>query len=296
MIFLKIRIIILFFFVAKTVLGQTVILSGRVTDRNGNPFSSTQIKTGQNSRDSVIIKADKNGYFVTELQSDEPRNIIVKAENKYAIMIPLLMGEEDSISIQIILDSTNHSSYLFTNPNSRMAKYAQLHPYLSSMYDEFSTSLQKKIENGDDTKAFFSEWMDSAAYLKRMVKLDEDPVIKGEYLLRYYRLSSLLETAFDTSFYKSKVLSIPLNSPLWFFNNYETYEQSYVHPSGKVFVDSLKMYHPSRELRAFLFLSQQFQHNIKWMRMNSLKTMRFSKKNTATFGGQKLPTDLCLPN
>ena len=85
-----------------------------------------------------------------------------------------------------------------------------------------------------------------------MVVTEKDPVIRGELLLRYYRITSLKWMPFDTLLYRKLIGSIPANSPLWFFNNYEAYDQSSIRQDGKAFLDSLIDYHPSRELRAFL--------------------------------------------
>jgi len=105
--------------------------------------------------------------------------------------------------------------------------------------------------------------MDSAAKLKTMSLDEKDPVIRGEYLLRYYRLTTIQGMSFDSSFYKKMVLLIPVNSSLWFFNNYETFDQNIIHPRGKSFVDSVKEYHPSRELRAFLFFQTAMESQYK---------------------------------
>ena len=269
------RISILFFIITTAASQQTITVNGEVKDVNGNPFPKAQIKTGQNSRDSIIFSADKNGYFKIKIPKSEPRNLIIYSGKKYGIMIPLLMGNEDSVYISIVLDSTRRSYYQFANPNTLLARYAQLHPYLMNGYEEFVTSLQNREKNGLETRTYLNAWMDSAAHLKSMSLEETDSVIRGEYLLRYYRITSISGMWFDTSFYQKMVLTVPMNSPLWFFNNYETFDQNMVHPKGKSFIDSMIEYHPSRELRAFLLFEtakeSQYQMRENETRSNFIK-------------------------
>jgi hypothetical protein len=120
---------------------------------------------------------------------------------------------------------------------------------------DFVQALQKLEREDRDTKSFVSAWMDSAVRLKEMVMTEKDPVMRGEVLLRYYRLTSLRVMRFDTLFYTKYASQIPATSPLWFFNNYEAYDQMFLRSGGSAYVDSIREYHPSRELRAFILFN-----------------------------------------
>jgi len=81
-------------------------------------------------------------------------------------------------------------------------------------------------------------------------------VLRAELLVRYYRLTSIYGMILDTVFVQRLVTAIPCTSSVWYFNNYEAFDISKIHPLGEAFVDSMLEHHPSRELRAFLLFSR----------------------------------------
>ncbi|MEO8168148.1 MAG: carboxypeptidase-like regulatory domain-containing protein, partial [bacterium] len=250
-------------------------MKGRVVADDGSPVSSAHIRSSHNDGDSTGTKTDAEGYFTIVLPRNEPKNLYINAGNKYGALVPLLTDFEDSVTLTIQLDSVNQPRFQFENPGSRIARFARLHLDLFQNYISFVQSLQKLQKDRQDTKSFFTAWNDSVTNLKQMVLAEKDSVIRGELLLRYYRLTTIPGLKFDSVFYQKFITSISVNSPLWFFNNYEAYDQSHQRPDGKAFVDSIIANHPSRELRAFLLFETareaQFGDNEQRVRQNYAK-------------------------
>ncbi|MCX6138175.1 MAG: thioredoxin-like domain-containing protein [Ignavibacteriales bacterium] len=247
------RKIMAFLIILSTVsVSQEFVVRGRIVGPTGTPLPLTKIRVVPN--DTAGTPADPDGYFRIVLPACGPRNLFIKAGKGYGYggMIPLLMDADDSVAIAIRLDSVKQAEYQFADPASRTARFARLHTDLSHSYMDFIQSLQSLERDGRDTKAFYCTWKDTAARLKQSAATETDPVIQGEFLLRYYRLTSVHRMTLDTLFYRKMVASIPVNSPLWFFNNYEAFDQPSLRPDGKAFLDSMIETHPSRELRAFL--------------------------------------------
>ena len=236
---------------------QQFVVRGRIVDRNGAPILHSYVRTDNSARiDSLAIVADAEGYFTIVLPSGEPKNLfIVGPGSKYGGPLPLLTDVGDSTSLEICLYSLKEPTFRFADPSSRVARFARLHLDLSRQYMDFVQALQKLEREDGDTKSFVTAWMDTALGLKQMVMMEGDPVIRGEFLLRYYRLSSLRDMRLDTVFYRRYASQIPAISPLWFFNNYEAYDQMLLRPDGEAYVDSIRAYHPSRELRAFILFN-----------------------------------------
>ena len=253
------------------------VVRGRIVSRNGAPLPHCYVRTDNSARiDSLAAVADSEGFFTIVLPSSEPKNLfIVSPGSRYGGPIPLLTDLGDSTRLEICLDSVKQPTFRFTDPSSRVARFARLHLDLSQQYMDFVQALQKLEKGGQDTKSCVSTWMDSAARLQSMVMTEEDPVIRGEVLLRYYRLTSLRVMRFDTLFYTKYASQIPATSPLWFFNNYEAYDQMFLRSGGSAYVDSIREYHPSRELRAFILfnaaIEAQSSMNTEEVRRNYLR-------------------------
>jgi thiol-disulfide isomerase/thioredoxin len=237
--------------------GQTMVVRGRIVGRNGAPLSGSFVRTDNSGRiDSSAAIADADGRFTILLPGGEPKNLFVVGPGaRYSGIIPLLTDPGDSATLDISLDSVKQLAFHFSDPGSQRARFARLHLELSQQYMDFVLALQKLERDDRDSRSYVSAWMDSAAKLEHMVVTEKDPVIRGEFLLRYYRLTSIHGMTFDTLFYRKYVNSIPATSPLWFFNNYEAFDQSSLRTGDRTFLDSILEFHPSRELRAFLLFN-----------------------------------------
>jgi len=236
---------------------QQFVVRGKIVDRKGSPLLHSYARTDNRGViDSTAALPDSNGRFTIVLSKGEPKNLFIASPGcKYGVPIPLLTDFRDSINLEICLDSLTLPTFSFDDPDSRPARFAHLHIDLSQQYMDFVRGLSKLDREGQDTKSFVNAWKDSAAKLQSILAEEEDPVIRGEILLRYYRLSSLRVMRLDTVFYKRYASQIPATSPLWFFNNYEAYDQILLRADGKAYVDSIREYHPSRELRAFILFN-----------------------------------------
>ena len=166
----------------------------------------------------------------------------------------------------------SQASFEFIGNPSTTSRFARLHGNLTAMYMRFVDSLQTLQREKRETENFLSSWRDSAEVLKRLILVEQDPILRGELLIRYYRLRSINGMALDTPFVRTYVTAIPCTSPLWVFNNYEAFDISKIHPRGDAFVDSMLERNPSRELRAFLLFSRaqeaQYKMDEKGVRLN----------------------------
>jgi thiol-disulfide isomerase/thioredoxin len=166
----------------------------------------------------------------------------------------------------------SQQSFEFTGKPSTTARFSRLHGDLTGMYMRFVDSLQALQRESRATESCLRAWTDSASMLKRAIVAEDDQVLKGELLIRYYRLTSINGMVLDTSFVRTLITGIPFSSPLWVFNNYEAFDMSKIHPLGDAFVDSMLECNPSRELRAFLLFSRaqeaQYMMDEKAVRLN----------------------------
>jgi thiol-disulfide isomerase/thioredoxin len=256
-------------------LAQQFVVTGRVVDIRGRALPSTLVRGPV--RDSAGTRTDAQGYFKVVFPNNEPAHLFVIVDRTYGYgcIIPLLTDCEDSAHVTIRQDTAKEALFEFANSRNRTARFAKMHLDLSRSYISFVDGLQKLQKEGGDTKLFLSAWMDSAGALKNRVLKEEDPVIRGEYLIRYYRLTSIHGMIFDTLFYRKLATSIPANSPLWFFNNYEAYDQRSVRTDGSAYLDSIREYHPSRDLRAFILfqtaMDAQSAMNTDEVRVNVMR-------------------------
>jgi thiol-disulfide isomerase/thioredoxin len=247
------KIVAFLVFLSTVSTAQQFVVVGKIVGLDGTPFPALRIRAS--SHDLALASTSADGFFKIALPRGEPRHLYVEADKKYGYgcIIPLLTDGDDSVNVTITLDTVMQASFEFADPGQRTAIFAHVHLALSRSYYDFVEGLQKLQRDGRDTKSFISAWMDSAAELKRRAVTEKDPVISGEYLIRYYRLTSIHGMTFDTSFYRRAVTSIPANSPLWLYNNYEAYDQGFLQADGKAYLDSIREYHPSRDLRAFIY-------------------------------------------
>jgi len=167
---------------------QQFVVRGRIVDRNGAPLLHSYARTDSRGViDSMAAVPDADGRFTIVLPKGEPKNLFIASPGcKYGVPIPLLTDLGDSTSLEICLDSARTPTFHFADPNARPARFAHLHIELSQQYMDFVQGLQKVEKEERDTKPFVNAWMDSAAKLQSMVIKEEDPVIRGEILLRYY--------------------------------------------------------------------------------------------------------------
>ncbi len=237
--------------------GQQCVVRGRIVGREGSPFPRSFVRADNNGGlDSSAVQADARGYFTIALPAGEPKNLYLGIAGRgFGGMLPILTDAGDSVFFEARLDSAHSPVLDFSPPEARIAKFARVHTALTGQYLDFVRDLQTLQRNDGDAKSYLAAWMDSAALLKHFAASEEDPVLRGEYLLRYYRLTSIRGMTFDTAFFRTNVRSIPARSPLWFFNNYEAADQHLLRPDGRRFVDSVMEFHPSRELRAFLLFN-----------------------------------------
>ena len=234
------------------------MLSGTVRGVDGKPCTFARIGTKAQS-DSMTVVADSLGAFTLMLPQGEPKYLFVADQAGHGCTIPLMTSLDDSVRVEVQLDTLNGGTFWFSPSISRTGIYAHLHTQLSAEYFSFVDALQALQRDNRDTAPLLAAWADSASHLKQMVLVETDPIMRGEYLIRYYRLASIPGLRFDTLFYRSIINEIGAYSPLWFFNNYEAFDQTFVHPAGKRFVDSMVASHPSRELRAFLLFQSAME-------------------------------------
>ncbi len=231
--------------------GRDFLVTGRVFRVDGKPCASAKI-TIEPTRDANTVLADSMGVFRLVLSRTEPRNLYVSEQSGHICCIPMMTNLDDSVFIDVRLDTLNQGTFLFNPSNSSTSRFAHLHTDLAKQYMAFVDGQQAIGQADAELKSFYAAWADSANQLTQSCAAEQQPILRGEYLLRYYRLTTIHRPYFDSLFFFTHLADIPAISPLWFFNNYEAFDQRHLRRDGEAFFDSLLHYHPSRELRAFL--------------------------------------------
>lgn len=208
-----------------------------------------------------IVNISRNGWPVLfGVSADE---YLLSSKGEYFAVRYAVDGKAHIVFDIAKAPQPSDARFQFRDPSATISRFSRTHVGLLREYATFEDSLRRLQLAGMNASGLYSSWTDRANAFKRAMASERNPLLQGELLLRYFRLTSVSGMTLDTSIIRRYLSALPPTSPLWFFNTYEAFDISRIHPNGNAYVDSILEYHPSRELRAYLLFERAKQAQTK---------------------------------